>query len=120
MNPSYFRLRLPLSEAKQRLAHWLGVAELGDLVATDGVNAVRLACTPKGNWRGSALFMYQQEYWSVFEDVTGRFGSMPASDWLPFAKADDFVFAGYNDATCSCEHRRSAERVSRRAPPSRP
>lgn len=100
MNPSYFRLRLPLSEAKLRLAGWLGVEDLRGLVATDGVNAVRLACTPEGRWRGGALFMYQKEDWSVFEDLTGGFSSLPASEWLPFAKTDDLVFAGYNDAIC--------------------
>jgi hypothetical protein len=98
MNPSYFRLRLPLSEAKRRLADWLGVADLRGLVATDGVNAVRLACTPGGSWRGGALFMYQKEDWSVFEDLTGGFSSRSVSEWLPFAKTDELVFAGYNDA----------------------
>jgi len=71
---------------------------LHDLVATDPVNAVRLACTPWGGWRGGALFMYQKEDWSVFEDLTGGFSGHPGSAWLSFAQADDLVFAGYNDA----------------------
>jgi hypothetical protein len=103
MNPSYFRIRLPFSEAKQRLADWLGVRGLDDLVATDCVNAVRLACTPEGSWRGAAIFMYPRQDWSVFEDLTGRFGAIPGAAWLSFAKTDDFVYAAYNDAICSAE-----------------
>ncbi len=103
MNPSYFRIRLPLPEAKQRLANWLGIDGIHDLVVTDPLNAVRLACTPHGSWRGPALFLYEKEHWSVFEDLTGRFSAQPGSAWLSFAKTDDFVFAGYNDATLSAE-----------------
>jgi hypothetical protein len=98
MNPSYFRIRLPLPEAKQRLATWLGIASAPDLVATDCVNAVRLACTPQGIWRGRALFLYQKDDWSVFEDLTGGFSAHPGSTWLSFAHMDDLILAGYNDA----------------------
>lgn len=98
MNPSYFRIRLRLPEAKQRLATWLGEDVLLDLVATDSVSAVRLACTPQGRWRGRALFLYQKDDWSVFEDLTGAFSAQPGAAWLSFAGTDDLVFAGYNDA----------------------
>ncbi len=103
MNPSYFRIRLLFDEAKPRVAALVGVGGQLELVATDCMSAIRLACTPEGDWRGPALFMYEKDGWSVFEDLTGRFGAQPASAWLRFAQADAFVFAGYNDAIGSAE-----------------
>jgi hypothetical protein len=98
MNPSYFRIKLPLEEAKKRLCDWWGVSEPQEPVKTDSTNAVRLACTESGMWRGGALYFYQSDDWTVFEDLSGGFSSIPGSSWLDFAKQDSFVFAGYNDS----------------------
>ncbi len=98
MNPSYFRIRLPLSQARDRLRKWWGVEEPGEFIETNSSEVADLAITPEGQWRGGALFFYENDGWSVFEDLSGGFGSTPASSWLGFAQQDDFVFAGYNDA----------------------
>lgn len=98
MNPSYFRIQLPLAQAKTRLATWWGVDEPRDCVETHSTDAVRLAITADGQWRGGAIFFYENDGWSVFEDLSGGFGSIRASSWLDFAEGDAFVFAGYNDA----------------------
>jgi len=92
-----------MTEAKERLARWLGIPCLDNLIATDSVSAVRLACTSAGTWRGKALFLYERDGWSVFDDLAGYFSSIPGRSWLEFAKSDQFVFAGYNDAICSGE-----------------
>lgn len=98
MNPSYFRIRLPLEKAKKRLNDWWGVSQPQEPVKTDSTSAVRLACTESGVWRGGALYFYQSGDWAVFEDLSGGFSFTPASSWLAFAKQDSFVFAGYNDS----------------------
>ncbi len=98
MNPSYFRIRLPLKDAKDRLRKWWGVEEPTECIETNASQAVDLAITPNGQWRGGALFFYENDGWSVFEDLSGGFGSVPSSMWQEFAQLDDFVFAGYNDA----------------------
>lgn len=79
MNPSYFRIHVSLDAAIPRLADWWG-ADPEDLVETDSVKAVDLACTPDGQWRGGALFLYEREGWSVFEDLSGGFSDQPAEE----------------------------------------
>ena len=98
MNPSYFRIRTPLELATERLSSWWGVPLPNSFVETDSTAVVDLACDEAGNWRGGALFFYAKDDWTVFEDVTGGFGAIPAEDWLKFAKNDQFVWAGYNDS----------------------
>jgi hypothetical protein len=98
MNPSYFRIKLPLEEAKKRLSQWCRVPEPGTLIKTNSSEAIDLACTEEGEWRGDALFLYKNEGWSVFEDLSGGFGSIKAKRWLEFAQTDAFVFGGYNDS----------------------
>ena len=66
-------------------------------------DAVSLACGGNGYWRGSALFVYHNNGWTVFEDISGHHGFIPADTWREFAQTDDFVLAGYNDAAGSAE-----------------
>lgn len=103
MNPSYFRIRLPLDAAKLRLAEWRGFPELRDLTKTDSVKAVDLACDEQGQWRGAALYFYEHDGWSAFQDLSGGFGFIAADEWLKFAQNDSLVVAGYNDAICEGE-----------------
>ena len=98
MNPSYFRIQLPLKEALRRWADFNGVADLGPLTPADSMRAIDLACTPEGAWRGPALFIHEQKTWTTFEDFSGHFSSLPASAWLKFAGQAPFILAGYNDA----------------------
>ncbi|HKA21306.1 MAG TPA: hypothetical protein VKN18_23720 [Blastocatellia bacterium] len=98
MNPSYFRIRLPMPNAMVRFASWFGLPELEPPKVVPLLDAVDAACDENGQWRGSALYVYENSGWTVFEDLSGHCGSIPADSWLSFAESDDFVFAGYNDA----------------------
>ena len=98
MNPSYFRIRAPLAEAMSRLSAWVNSPELEPPRDVALSEAVSLACDESGNWRGSALYLYHNDGWTIFEDLSGHFGSLPATTWKSFAQNDSFVFAGYNDA----------------------
>lgn len=62
------------------------------------MESVELACDSDGQWRGPSLFIYQAEDWTVFEDLVGDCTSIPAREWLKFAKLDEFFLAGYNDS----------------------
>jgi hypothetical protein len=98
MNPSYFRIRLPLAAAMSRFSGWVCSSELEPPRDIGLSEAVSLACDESGNWRGSALYLYHNDGWTIFEDISGHFGSLPAAAWKSFAQNDSFVFAGYNDA----------------------
>lgn len=98
MNPSYFRICISQAEAMRRFSAWIGKAELELPREVDLMDAVTLACDENGQWRGSALYLYQKRDWTVFEDLSGHFCAIGANEWLSFAQSNDFVFAGYNDA----------------------
>ena len=81
-----------------RLSAWVSSPELEpprDIALSE---AVSLASDESGNWRGSTLYLYHKEGWTIFEVLSGHFGSLPAATWKLFAQNDSFVFAGYNDA----------------------
>ena len=82
----------------QRLLTWSQRPELAPPVEVELLHAVELACDDQGQWRGCALFVYENREWTVFEDLTGCFSALPSEDWLRFAQEDDFLLAGYNDA----------------------
>lgn len=98
MNPSYFRIEIPIDQAAKRLRQWWDVPEPDEYIETDSTSAVALACTEDGRWRGGAIFFYENQGWSVFEDLSGGFGFIPAESWLEFAQNDALVVAGYNDS----------------------
>lgn len=98
MNPSYFRIKAAKQDAMERLGSWLERPELEPPKMVALSDAVTLACDANGNWRGPALYIYERDGWTVFEDFSGRLSSIPADSWLKFAGNDDFVLAGYNDA----------------------
>jgi hypothetical protein len=87
----------------ERLSKWSGPKTWEEPFPTESGNAVRLACDERGHWRGAALFIHENEAWTVFDDLTGGFGSIPADEWLKFALSNNFVFAGYNDAIAYAE-----------------
>jgi hypothetical protein len=98
MNPSYCRIRTQKDDALQRVAAWQGIPQIGPLVATSGTDAVGLACDDQGRWRGNAVLVSDVPGWTLFQDLSGGLSAIPASEWLRFAKVDQLVFAGYNDA----------------------
>lgn len=98
LNPSYFRIKLSMEEAKKRLCNWWSVDAPREFFKTDYSHAVSNACDKNGMWRGDALYIYQNDEWTVFEDLSGGFGTIPAASWIKFSQKDSFVFAGYNDS----------------------
>lgn len=98
MNPSYCRINIPKDEALRRFADWNQLSHVGPLVATNSMEAVRLACDERGMWRGHAIFVSELSGWTLFQDLSGCLGAIPAERWRDFAQTDDLVFAGYNDA----------------------
>ena len=98
MNPSYCRIRIPKDEALQRFADWNHLPQIGPLAASNSMEAVHLACDERGMWRGHAIFISERSGWTLFHDLSGCLGAIPAEKWRDFAQADDLVFAGYNDA----------------------
>lgn len=98
MNPGYCRLRVPKDEALQRFAVWHQLSEIGPLVPTVIESATDLACNDNGAWRGNVVFVSEIAGWTLFQDLSGCLGGIPAESWLTFAGTDDLVVAAYNDA----------------------
>lgn len=103
MNPGYCRIRLPMETATHRLRDWFGKEPLQPPVETDSMSSVSLACDSQGQWRGRALFVYEKEGWTVFEDLSGCLLFLPMEQWLSFAGRDEFFMAEYNDAILIAE-----------------
>ena len=91
MNPSYARIRLPLAQAMERFSN-MHPNELAPATEVSSLEAVDLA-VENGVWRGGAKFVYENDGWTVFEDLSGHLGGRSAASWLEFAGDDDFVFS---------------------------
>lgn len=97
MNPSYIRLQVVKEAALPRFSAWLGLPELEPPTVTRLSHAVDRA-VDGSDWRGAAFFIYENEGWTIFEDMTGYLGDKTSPDWLRLAAQDNLVFAGYNDS----------------------
>lgn len=97
MNLSYFRIKDCMENAINRLEVWNG-QPFANRTKIDYGDVVDNSVDENDEWKGSCLYVYENDGWTVFEDVTGAYSSIEAERWCSFAKEDKFVFAGYNDA----------------------
>jgi hypothetical protein len=97
MVSGYARLPLPLPVALRRFDEWIGLVPLQPPRQVRSRNAVDEACVD-GAWRGVAVFAHEANGWTVFDDVTGYLGTLPAARWVSLADGDELVFAAFNDA----------------------
>src|SRR5262249_32642388 len=72
--------------------------ELAAPVRVKSGDIVRLACDNSGHWKGAAVFVFEVDGWTVFEDESGELGALSPGQWRTLAENDALVFAGYNDA----------------------
>jgi len=98
--PGYFRIFTPLIQACARLKAWSQWDWLEPPIQIDTVSMVRPA--PDG-LRTPTLVSYHNAGWTVFEDTSGYFASVPAKSWMEFCRGDSFFLANYNTATESAE-----------------
>lgn len=49
-------------------------------------------------WRGNAVLVSEVGGWTLFQDLSGVLGGVPAERWREFAGSDELVFARYTDA----------------------
>lgn len=82
----------------RRMLVGLGRAELEPARRVEVRHAVDQACDEQGQWRGAALLVFEHDGWSVFEDLSGCLGGIPAARWLELAGDDSLIVAGYNDS----------------------
>ena len=102
MNPGYFRIKLNKKEAIQRLCDWKGgIYKVS--IRTNYLNAVKVSIDQNGQWKGDCLYVYQNEDWTVFEDLSGFYSFIDPESWLEFAREDELVFVAYNDAMLYAE-----------------
>lgn len=77
MNPSYFRIKLPIDQAVQRLCGFEGKTPKETILCRP-TQAVSHCIDEKKQWKGSCLFVYENKGWTVFEDLSGFYAGMPA------------------------------------------
>jgi hypothetical protein len=98
MCPSYLRIRLPVTDALPRFSDWIGLQELAPPKNVKSSKSVDEACK-NGAWRSVvAVYVYESDAWTVFDDLTGHLASFSVDRWRELAGHDELVFAGYNDS----------------------
>jgi hypothetical protein len=98
MVSSYARIRLNKQEAMDRFSRWVEFAPLGPPRPVASSQIVPSA-TQGGKWICKvAVWIFEGNGWTVFDDSTGYFGSVSAERWLEFAQGDELVFAAYNES----------------------
>ena len=94
---SYVRLRCELTEGLERYGRWIGNPEVAPRALVRERDAIDLALADD-QWRGLAVYVFDANPWTVFEELSGGLGDRDIVSWLALAKNDDLVFAAYNDA----------------------
>lgn len=102
MNPSYFRIKQNMEDAVKRLCIWNG-SPFKERIETDYSKAVDVSLNENGQWKGSCLYAYENDEWTIFEDLSGGYSFIEPEQWKKFAGTDELVFAGYNDAMLYAE-----------------
>ena len=102
MVSSYVRVRCRVEEAMARYGRWIGVPEVGPPRLVRERDKIDLALAD-GNWLGLAVYIYDSDSWTVFEELSGGLATRSPADWLTLAEGDDLVYAGYNDTIAYAE-----------------
>lgn len=102
MNPSYFRIKLDMEKAIERLCVWNG-SDYKERIETEFFKAVDVSLDENEEWKGSCLYVYENDGWTIFEDLSGDYSCIGAEQWKDYAKGNELVFAGYNDAILYAE-----------------
>ena len=102
MNPSYFRIKSSMEEAVKRLCLWNGT-DCKERIETEYSRAVAVSLNENGGWKGTCLYVYENDGWTVFEDLSGGYSFLEPEQWKKFAGTDELIYAGYNDAVIYAE-----------------
>lgn len=102
MNPAYFRIKLNKEDAIRRLCDWNG-RMYKESIQTTYLKAVDVSTDQNGQWMGSCLYVYENNGWTVFEDLSGGYSFIEVDSWKRFAQMDEVLFAAYNDAMLYAE-----------------
>ena len=102
MNPSYFRIKVNMKEAVERLCIWNG-SDCKEWIETGLSDAVDVSLNENGTWKGTCLYVYEKDGWTIFEDLSGSYSFLEPDEWKKLAAKDELVYAGYNDAIIYAE-----------------
>ncbi len=72
MNPSYFRIKVNMKEAVERLCIWNG-SDCKEWIETGLSDAVDVSLNENGTWKGTCLYVYEKDGWTIFEDLSGSY-----------------------------------------------
>ena len=95
MNPVYFRIRLPLEKAMERLILWSGIT-YSRCMESDFRND-DIFCDSEKHEKCYRLGVNSCGEWTVFEDLTGAYSFISVEKWHEFAENDELIVAGFND-----------------------
>ncbi len=66
MNPNYFRIKLPKEDAVIRLCKYMEGKPFTEEIETTSDKIVQVSVNDQGNWKGSVLYMYENNGWTIF------------------------------------------------------
>ncbi|HYF50443.1 MAG TPA: hypothetical protein VEJ63_13620 [Planctomycetota bacterium] len=97
MVSSLLKLKVPFHLGIHRFRKWLR-KPLIKRSKVKSLNAVDCACTKEGEWRGLALQAWEQNGWTVFDELSGGLLTFQPEDFKRLAENDSLMFFGYNDS----------------------
>lgn len=97
MNLSYFRINIPKEEAIERLVKWNN-KNYKERIECDDRDVIGYSVDENNEWKGDCLFCYENDGWTIFEDLSGGYSEIDGKAWSGYAQDNDFIFAGSNDA----------------------
>ncbi len=80
MNPSYFRIKVNMKEAVERLCIWNG-SDCKEWIETGLSDAVDVSLNENGTWKGTCLYVYEKDGWTIFEDLSGSYSFLEPDEW---------------------------------------
>ena len=96
MELSYFRINVGKEEAIKRLSDWIE-EEISERTECEYSEVEDKAVDEDGQLKGECLYCFENEGWTVFEDVTGGFSDIDADSWAQLAADNDFLFVSYDE-----------------------
>jgi hypothetical protein len=98
MNPSYVRLRQSKDVIMPHFIAWIKLGLISHHAEIRISDSISLSIDDEENWIGASFLVFENEFWTVIQDMTGYLATKKPEDWEKLSKGTELIFTGYNDA----------------------